>query len=68
VSEIAAYVKSIDNKHLLEMGSEGFYGESNPLKRSISILGIKLELISSPITKFQKLILQPPISTPIDGS
>ncbi|KAL5717231.1 mannan endo-1,4-beta-mannosidase [Ranunculus cassubicifolius] len=28
IQEMAAYVKSIDNKHLLEIGLEGFYGES----------------------------------------
>ncbi|KAK7284450.1 hypothetical protein RJT34_19196 [Clitoria ternatea] len=33
VSEMAAYVKSIDNNHLLEVGLEGFYGETMPEKR-----------------------------------
>ncbi|KAL0360208.1 UNVERIFIED_CONTAM: Mannan endo-1,4-beta-mannosidase 2 [Sesamum radiatum] len=28
VQEMASYVKSIDNKHLLEVGMEGFYGDS----------------------------------------
>ncbi|KAL2232410.1 mannan endo-1,4-beta-mannosidase 5-like [Sesamum indicum] len=28
VQEMASYVKSIDNKHLLEIGMEGFYGDS----------------------------------------
>lgn len=28
IEEMAAFVKSIDNKHLLEVGMEGFYGDS----------------------------------------
>ena len=30
ISEMAGYVKSIDNNHMLEAGLEGFYGESKP--------------------------------------
>ncbi|CAL0314539.1 unnamed protein product [Lupinus luteus] len=30
IEEMAAYVKSIDNKHLLSIGMEGFYGEETP--------------------------------------
>lgn len=30
---MAAYVKSIDNKHLLEIGMEGFYGDTMPEKK-----------------------------------
>jgi mannan endo-1,4-beta-mannosidase len=29
---MAAYVKSIDNNHLLEIGLEGYYGETMPQK------------------------------------
>lgn len=30
IQEMAFYVKSIDPKHLLEIGVEGFYGPSSP--------------------------------------
>lgn len=30
IQEMAVYVKSIDPLHLLEIGSEGFYGPSSP--------------------------------------
>ena len=33
VKEMAAHVKSIDNDHLLEIGLEGFYGESVPQRK-----------------------------------
>ncbi|XVF33034.1 hypothetical protein REPUB_Repub17cG0133500 [Reevesia pubescens] len=33
LKEMAAHVKSIDNRHLLEIGLEGFYGESMPEKK-----------------------------------
>ncbi|CAI9114785.1 OLC1v1015587C3 [Oldenlandia corymbosa var. corymbosa] len=33
VKEMASYVKSLDNKHLVEIGMEGFYGDSMPNKK-----------------------------------
>ncbi|KAK4421951.1 putative mannan endo-1,4-beta-mannosidase 9 [Sesamum alatum] len=33
VAEMSAYVKSMDKNHLLEIGMEGFYGESMPEKK-----------------------------------
>ncbi|KAE8699654.1 Mannan endo-1,4-beta-mannosidase 1 [Hibiscus syriacus] len=33
IKEMATHVKSIDNHHLLEIGLEGFYGESIPEKK-----------------------------------
>jgi mannan endo-1,4-beta-mannosidase len=30
---MAAYVKSIDSNHMLEIGLEGFYGETMPQKK-----------------------------------
>ncbi|TVU35120.1 hypothetical protein EJB05_16991 [Eragrostis curvula] len=33
IEEMAAYVKSIDHKHLLTVGSEGFYGPTSPKRR-----------------------------------
>ncbi|XP_052190647.1 mannan endo-1,4-beta-mannosidase 5-like [Diospyros lotus] len=36
VQEMAAYVKSLDNKHLLEVGMEGFYGDSTPDREQVN--------------------------------
>lgn len=36
VQEMASYVKSIDNKHLLEVGMEGFYGDSIPDRKQFN--------------------------------
>lgn len=30
VEEMATFVKSLDRNHLLEVGMEGFYGDSSP--------------------------------------
>ncbi|KAI8004969.1 Mannan endo-1,4-beta-mannosidase 5 [Camellia lanceoleosa] len=36
VEEMVAYVKSIDNQHLLEIGMEGFYGDSMPERKQVN--------------------------------
>ncbi|KAL2345552.1 hypothetical protein Fmac_006837 [Flemingia macrophylla] len=36
VTEMAAHVKSIDKNHLLEIGLEGFYGETVPEKKQLN--------------------------------
>ena len=33
VQEMASFVKSLDNKHLLTVGTEGFYGDTMPEKK-----------------------------------
>ncbi|KAL5982849.1 Mannan endo-1,4-beta-mannosidase 2 [Asimina triloba] len=36
VQEMAAYTKSLDGNHMLEIGMEGFYGDSVPEKKQIN--------------------------------
>ncbi|KAK3038232.1 hypothetical protein RJ639_030841 [Escallonia herrerae] len=36
VQEMATYVKSMDQKHLLEIGMEGFYGDTMPERKQIN--------------------------------
>ncbi|XP_065009371.1 mannan endo-1,4-beta-mannosidase 1-like [Musa acuminata AAA Group] len=47
ITEMAAYLKSIDNKHLLEAGLEGFYGESSPQKQSNPGFQVGTDFISN---------------------
>ncbi|KAK1360223.1 Mannan endo-1,4-beta-mannosidase [Heracleum sosnowskyi] len=37
ITEMASYVKSVDKKHLLEIGLEGFYGESAPEDKQFNL-------------------------------
>ncbi|OIT38647.1 mannan endo-1,4-beta-mannosidase 1 [Nicotiana attenuata] len=36
VQEMASFVKSLDNKHLLEVGMEGFYGDLVPERKQVN--------------------------------
>ncbi|KAH7666502.1 Mannan endo-1,4-beta-mannosidase protein [Dioscorea alata] len=36
ISEMAAYVKSVDSSHMLDVGMEGFYGESTPERKQFN--------------------------------
>ncbi|GAB4845082.1 Mannan endo-1,4-beta-mannosidase 2 [Ancistrocladus abbreviatus] len=36
VEEMSSFVKSLDNKHLVEIGMEGFYGDSMPEKKQLN--------------------------------
>ncbi|KAG6400823.1 hypothetical protein SASPL_137666 [Salvia splendens] len=44
---MAAHVKSIDKKHLLSIGLEGFYGDSTPEKKQNNPVGIGTDFVSN---------------------
>ncbi|XP_042047227.1 mannan endo-1,4-beta-mannosidase 5-like [Salvia splendens] len=53
VEEMASFVKSIDNKHLLEIGMEGFYGDSVPERKQANPNNIQVgtDFISNHLVK-----------------
>ncbi|CAN4099994.1 unnamed protein product [Withania somnifera] len=52
VQEMASFVKSLDKKHLLEIGMEGFYGDSVPEKKQVNPgFQVGTDFISSHLVK-----------------
>ncbi|XP_043695227.1 mannan endo-1,4-beta-mannosidase 5-like [Telopea speciosissima] len=53
IQEMATYVKYLDNKHLLEVGMEGFYGDSMPDKKQYNPSGylVGTDFISNNLIK-----------------
>ncbi|KAM3338245.1 mannan endo-1,4-beta-mannosidase 5-like [Capsicum galapagoense] len=52
VQEMASFVKSLDKKHLLEIGMEGFYGDSIPEKKQVNPgFQVGTDFISSHLVK-----------------
>ncbi|CAI9102469.1 OLC1v1000748C1 [Oldenlandia corymbosa var. corymbosa] len=68
VSEMAAYVMSIDRNHLLEVGLEGYYGKSTPEKQVVNLsyeVGTGF-IANNSMLASHMLILPPFISFPIN--